>query len=70
MLHSLMAGDRVRHIGRNEEGTVLPFDTAGVVKVLFDKPTPSGAKSIGEFDQVWFMTHPNWLINLTPRYGD
>lgn len=58
------AGDRVHHIGRKESGTVLPFDAAGVVRVEFDNPTPTGSKSIGEFDGGWFASHPGWLMPL------
>lgn len=63
------AGDRVHHIGRKEDGTVLPFDTTGVVRVEFDKPTSRGNKSIGEFDEGWFRTHPNWLLPLQQTSG-
>jgi hypothetical protein len=55
------AGDRVRHVGRQEDGAVLPFDTAGVVKVEFDDPTPRGNRSIGEYDETWFRIHPHLL---------
>lgn len=55
------AGDRVHHIGRGENGTVLPFVTTGVVRVEFDSPAPSGKPSIGEFDGLWFDRHPDWL---------
>lgn len=63
------AGDRVHHVGRRENGTVLPSDTTSVVLVEFDNPTPRGNKSIGEFDEVWFNTHPGWLqlIQQTPE---
>ncbi len=54
------AGDRVHHTGRKESGTVLD-SPSDVVRVLFDNPTPRGNQSIGEFDEVWFNTHPNWL---------
>lgn len=64
------AGDRVHHIGRKEDGTVLSFDTAGVVRVEFDNPTPRGNKSFGEFDEAWFNAHPGWLRNLTPPGGN
>lgn len=61
MTQMFQAGDRVHHIGRKEDGTVLPFDLAGVVRVEFDNLTPRGNPSIGEFDEVWFNTHPGWL---------
>lgn len=63
------AGDRVHHIGRKEDGTILPFDTTGVVRVEFDNPTPRGNKSIGEFDENWFRTHTNWLLSLQQTPG-
>lgn len=53
-------GDRVRHIGRDEIGTVKLLEN-GSVQVTFDKPTPSGRPSIGEYDDVWFSTHDDWL---------
>lgn len=58
------AGDRVHHTGRGEDGTILEFTSTGVVRVKFDKPAPSGNPSIGEFDHVWFATHPGWLKPL------
>lgn len=58
------AGDRVRHIARKECGTVLESDRTGVVRVEFDNPIPSGSKSIGEFDEVWFRMHPGWLLSI------
>lgn len=54
-------GDRVRHIDRNENGTVL-WVHDGVVTVEFDNPTPRGSVSVGEFDEVWFKTHEGWLV--------
>lgn len=69
MTQMFKAGDRVRHIGRNEAGTVLPFETAGVVRVEFDNPTPRGSKSIGEFDEAWFRIHPGWLVSLQQTPG-
>jgi hypothetical protein len=63
------AGDRVHHIGRNEDGTVLPFDKSGVVRVEFDKPTPRGGRKVGVFDEVWFNNHPGWL-QLLPQGKD
>lgn len=59
------AGDRVHHIGRKEDGTVLPFERTGAVRVKFDNPAPSGNPSIGEFDELWFKTHPGWLVSET-----
>lgn len=53
-------GDRVRHIGRHEDGTVKLLDN-GSVQVTFDNLAPSGKPSVGEYDEVWFRTHPNWL---------
>jgi len=58
------AGDRVRHSGRRECGTVLESNTTGVVRVEFDNPTPRGGKSVGEFDEAWFKTHPGWLMSI------
>lgn len=60
-------GDRVHHTGRKEDGTVLSFDTTGVIRVEFDNLTPRGNKSIGEFDEVWFNTHPGWLKPIPRR---
>lgn len=53
-------GDRVHHIGRAENGTVVSLAN-DTVHVEFDQPTPRGNKSIGEFDEVWFNTHKGWL---------
>jgi hypothetical protein len=66
---SFKAGDRVHHIGRRENGTVLPFITPEVVRVEFDNPAPSGRPSIGEFDELWFRTHPNWLTSIQQTPG-
>lgn len=60
------AGDRVHHIGRQENGTILPFNLTGVVRVEFDSLTPRLNPSIGEFDAIWFKSHPNWL-QLIPQ---
>lgn len=65
MFQMFKAGDRVHHVGRKDDGTVLPFDTTGAVRVQFDNPTPGGNRSIGEFDEVWFKSHPGWLIATT-----
>jgi len=54
-------GDRVKHIGRNEYGTVISTDD-GVVDVEFDIKTSRGAVSIGRFDERWFASHEGWLI--------
>lgn len=61
------AGDRVHHIGRGEDGTVLPSTKTGVVRVEFDSPPPIGRKSIGEFDEVWARSHHDWLQLTAPR---
>jgi len=61
MAEMFKSGDRVHHSGRDEAGTVLEFVAAGVVRVQFDNPAPSGKPSIGEFDEVWFRNHPGWL---------
>lgn len=54
-------GDRVRHVSRDEKGTVTILDN-GDVKVRFDKPTPSGRASIGVYDELWFRLNPNGLV--------
>lgn len=53
-------GDRVRHVSRDEVGTVTVLEN-GDVKVLFDKPTPKGRTSIGIYDKIWFGIYPNGL---------
>lgn len=53
-------GDRVHHVGRSEDGTVVSL-THEAVHVEFDQPTPGGRPSIGIFDEVWFNTHEGWL---------
>lgn len=53
-------GDRVIHVGRNEAGTVESV-TAGSVKVMFDKLTSRGNRSIGVYDDLWLRTYPNGL---------
>jgi len=52
-------GDRVRHVLRNELGTVERVDEH--VHVRFDKPTPRGAVSTGAYDELWFSIHPRGL---------
>lgn len=69
MTQMFKAGDRVHHIGRKEDGTVLPFTTTGVVRVEFDNPAPSGRPSVGEFDEGWFRAHPNWLTSIQQTPG-
>lgn len=58
-------GDRVRHSGRGEAGTVKILRN-GDVQVEFDKPTPRGNPSIGVYDTVWFSTHPSGLELVFP----
>lgn len=58
-------GDRVRHVSRDEIGTVTMLEN-GNVKVNFDNPAPNGRKSIGEYDANWFRIYPNGLIQQTP----
>lgn len=53
-------GDRVRHTGRDEMGTVTNV-TDKEVHVTFDKPAPSGKPSVGIYDGLWFRLHPRWL---------
>jgi len=57
---SFKDGDRVRHRSRDELGTVK-ITGEGHVMVTFDKPTPSGKKSVGIFDRNWFEVYPNGL---------
>jgi hypothetical protein len=59
-----VVGDRVRHIGRNEEGYVHAIERDGV-HVHFDQPTPRLNVSVGIFDNIWFKSHPDFLINLS-----
>jgi hypothetical protein len=53
-------GDRVRHVSRDENGTVTILEN-GDVHVRFDKPTPKGRASVGVYDRLWFEIHPNGL---------
>jgi len=62
-------GDRVKHIGRNECGTVISTDD-DVVDVEFDIQTPRGAISIGRFDERWFASHEGWLIAASQEQND
>ena len=54
-------GDRVKHISRNETGTVTSIDNGEVV-VEFDGRTPAGNVSIGRFDKRWLESHHGWLV--------
>lgn len=58
-------GDRVRHVSRDEVGTVTVLEN-GDVKVKFDKPTPMGRASVGVYDTIWFQIYPNGLVLATP----
>lgn len=59
-------GDRVRHISRDEVGTVK-ITEEGHVMVTFDNPTPRGTKSVGIYDYNWFEIYPNGLaLQQTP----
>lgn len=60
MTQGFSVGDRVYHSGRQDFGNVTSIENE-VVKVEFENPTPRGNRSIGEFDEVWFRTHPGWL---------
>lgn len=62
-------GDRVHHISRGEDGTVTSTDK-GVLTVEFDNPSPSGGKSIGQFDECWFETHNGWLLAAAQKQGE
>jgi hypothetical protein len=53
-------GDRVRHVNRDEWGTVK-IDGKGHVVVTFDKPNSRGHKSVVIFDANWFKVYPNGL---------
>ena len=52
-------GDRVRHVSRDELGTVERVDDR--VHVRFDNPTPRGTVSRGEYDELWFSKYPSGL---------
>lgn len=54
-------GDRVRHVGRAEIGTVTAGESM-YVQVQFDNPTPAGKVSVGTYDRAWFRIHPNGLV--------
>lgn len=54
-------GDRVRHVSRDEVGTVTILPT-GNVQVEFDKRTLRGNKSVGIYDPNWFRVYPNGLV--------
>jgi hypothetical protein len=56
--------DRVKHIGRDEEGKVVSIKNDGL-HVEFEQKTPRGNASIGIFDEVWFRMHPDLLVNLS-----
>lgn len=56
---TLKVGDRVRHVGRNEDGTVV--NTIGYIKVDFDKLSPRGHRSVGQYDEKWFAMYPRLL---------
>lgn len=58
-------GHRVRHVNRDEIGTVK-ITGEGHVAVTFDKPTPRGHKSVGVFDYNWFKIYPNGLQRIEP----
>jgi hypothetical protein len=57
-------GDRVKHLIRNEEGRVYAIEEDGL-HIHFDNPTPRGNISVGIFDDDWFLSHPDVLVNLT-----
>lgn len=54
-------GDRVRHCGRDELGTVTAVDADGV-HVTYDNPTPKGKPSRGLYDERWFELLPGMLV--------
>jgi hypothetical protein len=63
-------GDRVHHLSRDDNGTVLKFERPGEVRVKFDRASRPGRPDIGIFDEVWFKTHPGWLTPVgAPREG-
>lgn len=59
-LSDLKTGYRVRHVSRDECGTVTILPN-GNAQVIFDNPTPGGRVSIGEYDENWFKIYPNGL---------
>ena len=63
MIPKFEPGQRVSHIGRKEDGTIIRASDRQVV-VEFDNPTSRGGRSFGEFDEVWFDRHPDWLRKL------
>lgn len=54
-------GDRVRHVGMNEIGTVTRIGRDGVF-VTFDRIGIRGKPWHGLYDDDWFRTHDNWLL--------
>lgn len=66
-MSKFQTGDRVRHNSRGEDGTVTMLANGNVL-VTFDKLTPRGTVSQGEYDDVWFNVYPNGL-SLVPN-GD
>lgn len=58
-LHDFKTGDRVKHISRDQVGTVTILEN-GDVSVQFD-----GSKFPGIYDVGWFESHPGWLIRAT-----
>lgn len=63
-------GDRVRHIGMDERGTVKSVDD-GIVHVEYDRTTKTGhglctdrptIHWTGKYDSNWFRIHPNLLV--------
>lgn len=64
---NLKNGDRVRHLSRDEVGTVK-ITNEGHVMVTFDNLTTRGNKSVGIYDANWFEVYPNGLVLATePR---
>lgn len=60
-------GDRVRHIGMNEEGEVLSIDRDGTIHVQYDRTDDKGRHWIGVYDAAWFRIHPDLLVRLLLR---
>lgn len=57
----MQKGGRVHHKGRDDYGTIEDVLPNGTIIVVFDKPTPRGKVSRGEFDRDWFRVHPDMM---------
>ncbi len=55
-------GDRVRHIGMGERGTVTIVESSGIIRVEYDRVGEHGRHWIGAYDRDWFRLHPDLLV--------